>query len=204
MGMDTATPTPPTPIHIQPRQAEVFIDGHLVGTVDDFDGWAQRLNVAPGEHELTVYLKGYQTYHENVLFRPGATLRVEHVMQPLAAGQPEDARPAPSRTPRSRSSSDAYPPQDVQRQPDVRVPAPHRGAESGEYGSLSMRVQPLNAEVIVDGEPWQSPEAGSLTLQLADGLHRVTVRKEGYRVYNAEVRVRRGDTTSLNVSLSRE
>ncbi len=191
-------------IQIQPRQAEVFIDGHLVGTVDDFDGWAQRLNVAPGEHELTVFLKGYQTYRENVLFRPGATLRVEHVMQPLAAGQPEDARPVPSRTPRSRSSSDAYPPSDVQRQPDVRVPSPRRGAESGEYGSLSVRVQPLDAEVIVDGEPWQSPEAGSLTLQLADGLHRVTIRKDGYRVYNAEVRVRRGDTTSLNVSLSRE
>ena len=182
----------------------MFIDGHLVGTVDDFDGWAQRLNVAPGEHELTVFLKGYQTYRENVLFRPGATLRVEHVMQPLAAGQPEDARPVPSRTPRSRSSSDAYPPPDLQRQPDVRVPSPRRGAESGEYGSLSMRVQPLDAEVIVDGEPWQSPEAGSLTLQLADGLHRVTVRKEGYRVYNAEVRVRRGESTSVNVSLSRE
>ena len=191
-------------IQIQPRQAEVFIDGHFVGTVDDFDGWAQRLNVAPGEHELTVFLKGYQTYRENVLFRPGATLRVEHVMQPLAAGQPEDARPVPSRTPRSRSSSDAYPPRDVQRQPDVRVPSPRRGAESGEYGSLSMRVQPLDAEVIVDGEPWRSPEAGSLTLQLADGLHRVTVRKDGYRVYNAEVRVRRGEATSLNVSLSRE
>ena len=172
-----------------------------MGSVDDFDGWAQRLNVAPGEHELTVYLKGYQTYHENVLFRPGATLRVEHVMQPLAAGQPEDARPVPSRTrPPSRSSGDDYPPPDVQRQPDARVPPPRRGAESGEYGSLSMRVQPLDAEVIVDGEPWQSPEAGSLTLQLADGVHRVTVRKDGYRVYNAEVRVRRGDTTSLNVS----
>ena len=50
-----------------------------------------------------------------------------------------------------------------------------------------MRVQPVDAEVIVDGEAWQSPEAGSLTLQLADGMHRVTVRKDGYRVYNAEV-----------------
>jgi hypothetical protein len=192
-------------IQIQPRHAEVFIDGHFVGAVDDFDGWAQRLNVAPGEHELTVYLKGYQTYHENVLFRPGATLRVAHVMQPLAAGQPEDPRPVPppTRTP-PRSSRDDYPPPDVQRRPGEPVPSPRRGGESGEYGSLSMRVQPIDAEVIVDGEPWQSPEAGSLTLQLADGLHRVTVRKDGYRVYNAEVRVRRGDTTSLNVSLSRE
>jgi hypothetical protein len=192
-------------IQIQPRHAEVFIDGHFVGTVDDFDGWAQRLNLAPGAHELTVYLEGYQTFRENVLFRPGATLRVSHVMQPLAPGQPQEPRPVPSRTrPPSRSSGDAYSPPDAQPQSDVRVPSPRRGTESGEYGSLSVRVQPLDAEVIVDGEPWKSPEAGSLTLQLADGVHRVTVRKEGYRVYNVEVRVRRGDTTSLNVSLSRE
>ena len=53
----------------------MFIDGYLVGTVDDFDGWAQRLNVAPGEHQLVIYLKGHRTFRENVLFRPGATLR---------------------------------------------------------------------------------------------------------------------------------
>src|SRR5688572_17095937 len=43
-------------IQVEPRHAEVFIDGYFVGLVDDFDGWAQRLNVAPGEHELTIYL----------------------------------------------------------------------------------------------------------------------------------------------------
>ena len=58
--------------------------------------------------------------------------------------------------------------------------------------------------MIVDGESWQSPHAGSITLQLSEGTHRVEVRKNGYRTYTAEVRVRRGDTTSLNVSLSRE
>jgi hypothetical protein len=192
-------------IQIQPRHAEVFIDGHFVGLVDDFDGWAQRLNVAPGEHELTVYLKGYQTYRENVLFRPGATLRLAHVLQPLAPGQPEDARPVPARTRTpSRPSRDEYPAEDVQRRPGEPVPSPRRGAESGEYGSLSVRVQPLDAEVIVDGEPWKSPEAGSITLQLSEGTHKVEVRKDGYRTYAAEVRVRRGDTTSLNVSLTRE
>ena len=94
---------------IQPRHAEVFIDGHFVGLVDDFDGWAQRLNVAPGEHELTVYLKGYQTYRENVLFRPGATLRLAHVLQPLAPGQPEDARPVPARTPSEHHATSIRP-----------------------------------------------------------------------------------------------
>ena len=203
-------------IQVQPRSAEVFIDGYFVGTVDDFDGWLQRLNVAPGEHELTIYLKGHRTFRQNVLFRPGATLRIEHVMQPLAPGDPEEARPAPSGTrpqprPYGGPSRDDYPPQDAPRRPGDPVPSPRRGApepprgaQSQEYGSLALRVQPLDAEVIVNGESWQSPDAGSITLQLTEGTHRVEVRKSGYRTYTAEVRVKRGDTTTLNVSLSRE
>ena len=80
-------------LEVKPREAEVFIDGYFVGAVDNFDGWAQRLNVAPGEHELVIYLKGHHTFRQNVLFRPGATLRVEHVMQPLAPGDAEEPRP---------------------------------------------------------------------------------------------------------------
>jgi hypothetical protein len=202
-------------LQVEPRHAEVFIDGYFVGTVDDFDGWLQRLNVAPGEHELTVYLKGYRTFRQNVLFRPGSTLKIEHVMQPLASGDPEEPRPVASgRALRSATRDehpDDYPPQEPSHRPGDPVPSPRRGtpvpAGSGEsqgYGSLALRVQPVDAEVIVNGEPWQSPQAGSITLQLSDGAHRVEVRKDGYRTYTSEVRVRRGDTTSLNVSLTRE
>ena len=199
-------------LEIKPREAEVYVDGYLVGTVDDFDGWAQRLNVAPGEHELVVYLKGHRTFRQNVLFRPGSTLRVEHVMQPLAAGDVDEPRPVPNRTAARasvRRDPQDYPPQDDPREPGDRVPAPRRAdpdqpASSSQYGSLAVRVQPLDAEVIVDGEPWQSPDAGSITLQLSEGVHRVEVRKAGYRTYSAEVRIRRGDPTSVNVSLTRQ
>ena len=206
-------------LEVRPREAQVFIDGYFVGAVDDFDGWAQRLYVAPGEHELAIYLQGHRTYRQSVLFRPGATLRLEHVLQPLAPGDPEESRPEPDRTaPRGQSRPDPRdyppardypPPQDYPRQPGDPVPAPRRGADepppgrSDQYGSLAVRVQPFDAEVFVDGESWQSPEAGSITLQLSEGVHRVEVRKQGYRTYSAEVRVRRGDSTAVNVSLSR-
>ena len=48
------------------------MDGYLVGTVDDFDGWMQRLHVMYGEHEIQIYLQGYRTIRQKVLFRPGA------------------------------------------------------------------------------------------------------------------------------------
>lgn len=190
-------------IQVKPRHAEVFVDGYFVGTVDDFDGWSQRLNVEPGEHEVEIYLAGHRSYRQPVLFRPGATIRIEHVMQPLAAGDQEDARPrpsptAPARTPYGRDDPDQGP-------PPRRVPAPppQRGAESQDYGAIEIRVQPADAEVIVDGDRWESP-AGDVTLQLTEGTHRVEVRRSGYRTYSAEIRVRRGETTSVNVSLSRQ
>jgi hypothetical protein len=187
-------------LEIRPRNAEVFIDGYFVGNVDDFDGWSQRLHVQPGEHELTVFLPGHRTFRQNVLFRPGATIRIEHVMQPLAAGEPEEARPAPSGRSQPRPAPRAPAPPPRREAP----PAAGGATESADYGAVAIRVQPADAEVIVDGETWQSPEAGDLTLQLTDGDHRVEIRKDGYRPYSATVRVRRGATTSLNVSLSRQ
>ena len=193
----------------------MYIDGYLVGTVDNFDGWAQRLNVAPGEHELVIYLKGHHTFRQNVLFRPGATLRVEHVMQPLGPGDVEEPRPVPDRTaargPARRDPQDYPPPQDYPReQPGDPVPAPRRGAP--DQPAQSSQVRFAGACACSRSTPrWSStanrgsrrtPAASRCSFQ--KGVHRVEVRKAGYRTYSAEVRVRSGDSTSVNVSLSRQ
>ena len=41
-------------LQVSPREAQVFVDGYFAGAVDDFDGVFQRLNIAPGEHEVLV------------------------------------------------------------------------------------------------------------------------------------------------------
>jgi len=43
-----------------------------------------------------------------------------------------------------------------------------------------------------------------LVLQLAEGRHRVEVRKDAYQPYTTEIAVRSGETTTLNVSLPAE
>ncbi len=192
-------------IQVQPSHAEVFVDGHFVGIVDDFDGWTQRLRVAPGERELEIFLDGYRPFRQKVLFRPGATIRIQHELEPLPPGETPEARPNPS-------SAQAYQPQPppYQPRPGAPVPVPRRGApappragESQEYGAVAIRVQPVDAEVYVNGELWESPEPGSLTVELAGGLHSVEIRREGYRPYVADVQITAGHTTTLNVSLSR-
>jgi hypothetical protein len=42
--------------------------------------------------------------------------------------------------------------------PASRGPCDARAPESGAYGTLSIRVQPGPADIIVDGEKWRGPE----------------------------------------------
>jgi len=41
-----------------PRDAAVYADGYYVGTVDDFDGSFQKLNLEPGAHHIEVARQG--------------------------------------------------------------------------------------------------------------------------------------------------
>jgi hypothetical protein len=70
---------------VEPAEAEVYVDGYYAGTVDDFDGLFQRLNLAPGRHEITLRLDGYQTWSAEIYATPGDTLRLRHDMVPGAS-----------------------------------------------------------------------------------------------------------------------
>ena len=187
-------------IQVSPKQAEVYIDGYLTGTVDDFDGVFQRLRVPLGEHEITIYAQGYRSITQRMLFRPFESYTIKDTMQPLAGGDPAEPRPAPSEATRNQGP----PPRGrvPSERPDER--GPERTVERGgdRFGTVAIRVQPADAEVLIDGEHWEAPAGERLQVQLSDGPHRVEVRKSGYRSYSSTVRVRSGETTTLNVSLS--
>ena len=121
--------------------------------------------------------------------------KFKHVMQPLAAGAAEDPRPVPPNPPASGTTAVRD-----------RSQLPGRGAAapSTRFGTLSLRVQPDDAEVLIDDEPWEGETAdGRLLVEVSAGQHRVEVRKEGYVTFVTDVRIRRGDMTNLNVNLSR-
>ena len=82
-------------IQVKPHTAEVYVDGYLVGTVDSFDGFLQRLEVPAGEHELILYLEGYKTVRQKMLFAPETAVAIKYQLQPLAAGDAQEPRPEP-------------------------------------------------------------------------------------------------------------
>jgi hypothetical protein len=81
--------------------------------------------------------------------------------------------------------------------PSPGIPGPADG-----YGTLAIRVQPADADVLIDGEAWHGPtDRDRLLIEVAEGRHSVEIQKAGYRTFVTEIDVRRGDTTPLNVSL---
>ncbi len=182
-------------IEIAPKETEVFVDGYLAGTADDFDGLWQRLRLPAGEYELQFFLEGHRTITEKLLLQPGQSYHIRHRMEPLSPGEPPATRPKPTAVAASAvTTSPRYGP---------RRPLPSRETP-GMAGSLSLRILPADAVVTIDGERWETSDPSArLVVELSDGEHRVDVQKEGYTPFTTTVQVRSGEVTLLNVSLSR-
>ena len=215
-------------LEVKPKQAEVYVDGYYAGIVDDFDGTFQRLRVEPGEHELELWLEGYRTMRQKVYLSVDNTFRIKYQMEQLGPGEPPAPKPQPidqlraqggaplpapgrgpamRRAPQPQGPPPPYPPQQPRDQ--APPPPPQDGARGGRnnaaYGSLAVKVQPGDADISIDGEPWRGPGGQDrLVVEVAEGSHTVEIRKAGFRTYVTQVDVRRGQTTPLNVSLRGE
>ena len=203
-------------VQVTPRDTEVFIDNYYAGTADDFDGLFQRLHVGPGAHDITLWREGYRTVRQRVYIQPTGTFRLRYMMVPLGPG--ETAEPRPAEPPPAQNAPgppvgapNSYPPQPPggTAPPQGAYPPPPGAyppaGNRSESASLSIRVQPANAEVLIDGERWQGAAGDQrLVVQVAPGVHHVEARSEGYRTYQSDITVRPGETSTVNISLSRQ
>jgi len=103
--------------------------------------------------------------------------------------RPAERRPPPSGAPQGAEPRSGQP----------------GSASASAYGTLTIRSQPADAEVSIDGENWRGPGGQDrLVIELAEGSHTIEIRKPGYRTYVTQVEIRRGEATPLNVSLRGE
>jgi hypothetical protein len=47
-------------LQVEPKNADVYVDGYYAGIVDDFDGRFQHLSLTPGSHHLEIVAAGNQ------------------------------------------------------------------------------------------------------------------------------------------------
>jgi hypothetical protein len=62
-------------IEVNPSRAAVFVDGLFVGHVGEFEGMGRGMLVAPGTHQISIALPGYQTFETEI--NPLANQKVE-------------------------------------------------------------------------------------------------------------------------------
>ena len=196
-------------IQVQPKSAEVYVDGYLAGIVDQFDGMFQDLVVAPGGREITVYQEGYKSIVQKMYLSLGSSYKIKGTLEKLAPGEPNEPRPVPPPEPATsavgvQETQPAAPP--PAGPPENATPADASLALSADsrFGQVAIRVQPGDAAVTIDGEPWKGPPgAERLVVHLPAGTHRVEIRKEGFDPFVTAIEIRRGQVTVLNVSLSK-
>jgi hypothetical protein len=178
-------------LEVQPAETEVYVDGYYAGKVEEFDGFFQRLNVAPGQHVVELYLDGHEIAREKLYASSGTSYKVRHEMRPLAAGEPPPPRPRP-REPEPAALASADRPPMEPRQPAAPAPG---------FGVLVVRTQPDRAEIWIDGEPWPGDRGEELQVHLPAGRHRVEVRGPGHRSFSTEIEIEAGQAVPLNVKL---
>jgi hypothetical protein len=196
---------------VSPEHARVFLDGQLIGTADDFDGYPDYLYLEPGRYTLEFSLPGYETVRMDLdaqagryyplnfelKARPGEKpapwydrpegLPVARIFGKEAREEKTPARPNPALRP------------ELQEQPK---PAKPRVGKA----SLRFAVEPAQAAVYLDGEfVGTGEELSQLVRGLAvePGEHKVEVMAPGYAGQTREITVEPGQELEVQVQLQR-
>jgi hypothetical protein len=194
-----AAPDASVKFDVKPKKAKVYVDGFYAGIVDDFDSPFQRLYTAPGAHEITLFLEGYRTHTDRAYLAPDHTFKVKLEMEKLAAGEVSEPPPAPSAPPPPQQPAIGPRGPNTRRLPQPPDQAPASGERA--RGTLELTLDPADAEVLVDGQPWQRSGSNHVTMDLAEGRHNLQVRKSGFVGYLTDVDIRPAETTTLDVNL---
>jgi hypothetical protein len=73
----------------------------------------------------------------------------------------------------------------------------------GEFGTLSIRVIPSDATILIDQQAWDRPRGDDrFSIELIEGSHHVEIRKTGYTTYARTIDVPRGRSIVVNVALT--
>jgi hypothetical protein len=178
---------------VDPSEARVYVDGYYAGTVDDFDGLFQRLNVPTGRHEITLKLEGYKTHRVKIYVPSDGTVKLHYDLEKGTGETFEDLSgnaPEPELR-REREADDQRPPERADSdEPQVGT------------GRLRADIRPPDASVYVDGA-FRGTAREAASLRLPAGRHRIEIVRPGYRTEEREVEVHAGETTQLDVDLER-
>jgi len=202
-------------LDVTPEQAEIYVDGNLVGRADDFDGFPDYLWLEKGTYDVVIYAEGYQTIARQYSIYQGMVIDVEDRMTPGESIRPESlvAKSTVNRDERLRRDRESE--EDWRRSrareddPKAYEPAPpERRPQAldarGEPGRLVLRVEPGDATVYLDG---RFLGTGDELARLRSGLivdpgeHRLEIVRPGREQKTESFTVEAGEELRLEIEL---
>ncbi|MCP4654843.1 MAG: PEGA domain-containing protein [bacterium] len=197
-------------LDVRPDDTEVYLDGQLIGTTDDYDGWPRYLWLHEGTYELIFYNEGYQTVVREYAIRPDVVLDVDERMQP------GESIPAEELTTAERSEDDeeyAFRRQERYDEPrwdryegmrQGTEPAPEELDARADPGRVHLKVEPVEASIYLDGRfVGTGDELGRLRsgLLIDAGEHLVQVVHPKFAPKEKTFSVEAGEQLELTLSL---
>jgi hypothetical protein len=68
-------------LQVEPRHAEVYVDGYFAGHVDDFDGVFQALTLEEGGHKIEIVAPGFEPLEVDIRILPGRKVSYRGVLR---------------------------------------------------------------------------------------------------------------------------
>ena len=68
---------------VDPEEASLYLDGKLIGTADDFDGYPDKLYLGRGQYHLEFRLDGYEPLTTEIDASPGQFFRIDQHMKKI-------------------------------------------------------------------------------------------------------------------------
>ena len=190
-------------LHVDPDDAEVLLNGRVIGVAYEFDSSRTALRLDRHDDELVIRLKGY--VEEEIDLKPlrrWSTVRLSlRQVSPLRAPYDKELAPnprpgpAPAKVPEGKS--------------EVLPPLPAATAETEApppAGGIVLEVVPEGSTIYLDGKFFGLAPAGGRidNLRLTPGAHRFEVFHPGYRPVREEVTVGKGQGPTVKIALVKE
>jgi hypothetical protein len=211
---------------VEPDEAAVYLDGRLIGTADDFDGFPDRLYLGPGTYTIEFRLEGFRTLTSTVDAAPGRSFDIDRHLEKVPGarrhgtyspaepeggivrffvkGADQAAIPWSPGSPGAAAGAPAPPRERVEADEEATAPAP-RGAPIPE-ARIVFRVRPDDAAVYIDDRyAGLARELGAVSegIAVGPGRHTITVSRPGYQEQSKSVDAEDGGTVRVEISLDR-
>ncbi|MEM7583428.1 MAG: PEGA domain-containing protein [Acidobacteriota bacterium] len=198
-------------LDIKPGQAEVYLDGQLIGTADQYDGYPTYLWLQEGTYEVALYLPGHETIFRQYRIYPGVIIDVDDRLREGEAIRPDAGfSAAPPGIGASGSASaypEAYPPPAANPQETYPAPRPEPSPGDSQIGRLAIKGSPADAAVYLDGHfVGTAGEIADLSagLIVEPGDHVIELVRPGYETRREPVSVPVGQRLDLELNLRKQ